>query len=326
MKPPRRNFLCLTAGAAVLPAVSRVATAQTYPTRPITIVVPFAAGGAGDTIARIVGERMRGPLGQPVIIENVAGAEGTIGAGRAARARPDGYTICLGTIDTHVLNGAFYSLQYNVLDDFAPIVPLIVAPLVLFARKSMPARDLNECVAWLKANPDKASAAVVTLGLRLVTLFFQRETSTRFALVPYRGGPPAVQDLAAGQIDLFIATPLYLPLVQTGSIEAYAVTSDARMTIAPDIPTFAEMGLPTLSYSSWFGLFAPRGVPKDVLGKLNAAAVRALADPAVRSRLADLGYQVFRREQQTPEALGALVKADAEKWWPITKQFRIKAE
>jgi tripartite-type tricarboxylate transporter receptor subunit TctC len=187
MKLPRRDFLCLTAGAAVLPAASRIATAQTYPTRPITIVVPFAAGGGGDTIARIVVERMRGPLGQPIIIENVTGADGIIGARRAARARPDGYTICLGNIDTHVLNGAFYSLQYDVLNDFAPIAPLIVTPLVLFARKTMPlARDLNEFIAWLKANPDKASAGVVTLGLRLMTVFFQSNGDDGRAAPRYR--------------------------------------------------------------------------------------------------------------------------------------------
>ena len=214
--------------------------------------------------------------------------------GRAARARPDGYTIDFGSFGTHVLNGAFYSLPYDVLNDFAPISPLVTIPLVLFARKTMPANDLNELIAWLKANPDKASAGISAGGFRLLTAFFQKETGTQFALVPYRGLRPRMQDLVAGQIDLLFGTPVQLPLMRAGSIKAYAVTSDTRLAMAPDIPTFGEMGLPALSWSAWFGLFAPKGTPKDIIGKLNAAAVEALADPAVRSRLADLGLRFFR--------------------------------
>ena len=194
---------------------------------------------------------------------------------------------------THVLNGAFYSLPYDVLNDFAPISPLVTVPYVLFARKTMPAKDLNELIAWLKANPNKASAGITSVGYRLLAAFFQKETGTQFALVPYRGGAPAMQDLVAGQIDLLFGTPDQLPLMRAGSIKAYAVTSDTRLALAPDIPTFAEMGLPALSYSAWFGLFAPKGTPKDIIGKLNAAAVEALADPAVRSRLVDLGIRDF---------------------------------
>jgi tripartite-type tricarboxylate transporter receptor subunit TctC len=326
MKIPRRRFLHLAAGAVALPAVSRVAWSQTYPTRPITMIVPFAAGGAGDTNARIVVERMRGPLGQSIIIENVGGADGSIGAGRVARARPDGYTICLGTMDTHVLNAAFYSLPYDVANDFAPISPLVTGSPVLYARKTMPAKNLDELIAWLKANPNKASAGVVALGFRLLTALLQRETGVSLALVPYRGGAPAVQDLAAGQIDLLIATPVYLPQVRAGSIKAYAVTSDTRSVLAPDIPTFAEMGLPTLSWSDWAGFFAPKGTPTDIIARLNAPVADALADPVVRSRLTDLGSEVFPREQQTPEALAALQKRDVKKWWPIIKELGIKAE
>jgi tripartite-type tricarboxylate transporter receptor subunit TctC len=189
----------------------------------------------------------------------------------------------------------------------------------------MPGRDLRELIGWMKANPNKASVGVATAGPRLVAASFQKETGTQFALVPYRGNAPAVQDLAAGEIDLLLGTSNELPLMRAGSIKAYAVTSDARLTLAPDIPTFAEMGLAAVSYSSWVGLFAPGGTPKDIIGTLNAAAVEALADPALRSRFIDLGLEVFPRERQTPEALGALVKVGAEKWWPIIKEFGIKA-
>jgi tripartite-type tricarboxylate transporter receptor subunit TctC len=323
---PRRRFLGLAAGAAALPAVSRIATAQTYPSRPITMIVPLGAGGGPDVIGRILAERMRRSLGQPVIIENVLGADGSIGTGRASRARPDGYTIDLGTQSTHVLNGVFYSLRYDVLNDFAPISPLVTAPIVLFARKTMPARDLPELIAWLKANPNKALVGTYSAGGRLQTAFFQRETGTQLIVVPYRGGQGIVQDLMAGQFDLFFAAPDNLPLVRDGSIKAYAVASDTRLARAPDIPTFSEMGLPGLFWSAWLGLFAPKGTSRDIVGKLNAAAVEALADPAVESWIADLEIEIFPRERQTPEALAALQKADAEKWWPIIKELGIKAE
>jgi tripartite-type tricarboxylate transporter receptor subunit TctC len=268
---------------------------------------------------------MKGSLGQPIIIENVSGADGNIGVGRAARATPDGYTMNVGSISTHVLNGALYSLQYDVLNDFAPVSPLVTAPSVLYARKTMPAKDLNELIAWLKANPSKASAGIPGASLgHLLGAFFQKETGTQIILVPYRGLP--FQDLVAGQIDLSFATPVFLPLVRAGSVKAYAVTSETRLTIASDIPTFSEMGLPALSFSAWGGLFAPKGTPKDIIGKLNAAAVEALANTAVRSRLAEFGLQIFPREQQTPEALRDLQKVTAEKWWPIIKELGIKAE
>jgi tripartite-type tricarboxylate transporter receptor subunit TctC len=323
---PRRRFLGLAASAAIAPAISRVAIAQTYPTRPITVIVPASAGGPGDTIARVLAERMRKSLGQPIIIENVTGASGSIGTGRVARARPDGYTIDLGLISTHVLNGGFYSLPYDVVNDFAPISPLVTQPVFLFARKTMPAKDLIELIAWLKANPNKASAGLGSSFMRLATAFFQRETATQFAFVPYRGAAPAMTDLIAGQIDLLFGTPDALPLARAESIKAYAVASDTRSTLAPDIPTFGEMGLPARSYSAWYALFAPKGTPAEIIDRLNAATVQALADPAVRSRLADLGMEIFPREQQTPQALGALQKADAEKWWPIIKELGIKAE
>jgi tripartite-type tricarboxylate transporter receptor subunit TctC len=317
----------LAAGAAVLPAVSRIARAQAYPTRPITMIVPFPAGGATDVIGRVVAERMRGPLGQRIIIENVGGADGSIGVGRAARARADGYMICLSSMGAYVLNGAFYSLPYDLLNDFAPISLVATVPLVLAARKTMPAKDLNELIAWLKANPNKASAGVPALGPRVVATFFQKETGTQFTVVPYRALGDLLADAIAGRIDLAFGTPTtFLPQVRAGSVMAYAVTADTRSALVPDIPTFAETGLTALTYSDWFGLFAPRGTPKDIIGKLDAALVEALADPAVRSRLIEFGMEPYPRDQQTPEALHTLQKAYAEKWWPIIKELGIKAE
>jgi tripartite-type tricarboxylate transporter receptor subunit TctC len=325
MKLPRRTFLKFAGASVAAPAFPRVTTAGTYPTRPVTVIVPAPAGGPTDAIARVLAEQIRDSLGQPIIIENVSGADGSIGAGRVARARPDGYTIQLGS-STHTMNGAVYSLPYDVVNDFAPISPLVTLPLVLLARKTMPAKDLNELIAWLKANPNKASAGIIALSIRLVTTFFQKETGTQFTFVPYRGSAPAIQDLVGGQIDLVFNAPDPLPLVRAGSIKAYAVTSETRLALAPDIPTFAEMGLPAVSYSAWFALFAPKGTPKEIIDRLNAATVLALADPAVRARLADFGGEIVPRERQTPEALGALQKAQIEKWWPLIKEFGIKAE
>jgi tripartite-type tricarboxylate transporter receptor subunit TctC len=327
MKLPRRQFLQLASSAAALPAVSPMALAEAYPSRPITMIVPFAAGGPTDVGGRIMAEGMRRSLGQPVIVENVTGADGSIGVGRTARTRPDGYTIDLGIMSTHVLNGAFYSLPYDLLNDFSPIAALWKTAVIIVGRKTLSAKDLPELIAWLNANPNKASVAVGIAGIRLLATYFQNQTGTQFALVPYRGNAPAMQDLVAGQIDLLFDAPrTSLPLVRAGSIKAYAVTSDMRLAVAPDVPTFAEMGLPALSYIEWIGLFASRGTPRKIIGRLNAAAVEALADPAVRARLVEFGGEIFPRDQQTPEALGALVKADAEKWWPIIKELGIKAE
>jgi tripartite-type tricarboxylate transporter receptor subunit TctC len=289
------------------------------------MIVPFAAGGTTDVIGRVLAARMRGSLRQPVIVENVGGAEGSVGTGRAVRARPDGYTIDLGGTSNHMLNGAAYSLPYDVVNGFEPVSPVVTIPFVLFARKMMPAMDLNELIAWLKANPNKAAAAFTSLNNHLLIEFFKKETETQFTLVPYRGSAPAMQDLAAGQIDLIFNPPDLLPLRRAGDIKAYAVTGDARLALAPDIPTFGEMGLPAVSYSAWLGIFAPKGTPRDIIGKLNAAVVETLADPAVRSRLVEIGAEIFPREQQSAEALGALVKAGAEKWWPIIKELGIKA-
>ena len=329
MKLPRRQFLHLAAGAAALPAVSRFAWAQAYPSRPITMIVPFPPGGLADVIGRIVAEGMRASLGQSIIIENVGGANGSIGTGRVARTAPDGYTLVLGIWNTHVGNAATYALQYDVVKDFAPIALLADAPLLLVAKKAIPANDLKELIAWLKANPDKASMGTVGAGSpgHLLGLLLQQETGTRFGLVAYRGAAPQTQDLVAGQIDMGFANPATaLPHVQAGSIKAFAVTAKNRLAVAPDIPSVDEAGLPRLYFSLWAGLFAPRGTPSDMIGKLNSAAVNTLGDPILRQKLAEQGFEIPPRERQTPEALAAYQKAEIDKWWPIIKAANIKAE
>ena len=323
----RRDFLKVTAGAAA--AWPILAHAQTYPSRTITILVGYAAGGPTDTIARIVAERMRGPLGQPIVIENVSGASGSIGTGRVAHAVPDGYTLSVGDVSTHVFNGATYSLQYDVLKDFEPIATLPSNPSLILAKNAVPAKDLRELIAWIKANQDKVTAATAGAGSpsHVSLVRFQAITGTRFQLVPYRGAGPAMQDVIAGQVDImFNQTANALPQVRNGKLKAYAVTSKTRVAAAPEIPTVDEAGLPGFYFSIWRGLWAPKGTPKSVIIKLNAAVVEALADPVLRERLAVMGEEIPPREQQTPEALGALQKAEIEKWWPIIKTANIKSE
>jgi tripartite-type tricarboxylate transporter receptor subunit TctC len=327
--PHRRQFLHLAAGAAALPATSRIASAQTYPSRPITMVVPFPPGGSTDVLGRTIMDRMRASLGQPIIIENVTGAGGSIGVGRAARAAPDGYTLSIGQWSTHVANGATYALQYDLLNDFESVALLADSPLLVTVKKTMPAKDLKEFIAWLKANPDKATqghAGVGGIG-HIAGLLLQKQTNTRFRSVPYRGGAPAMQDLVAEHIDFILAaTPDALPQVSLGNVKAFAVTAKTRLTSLPDIPTVDEAGLPRLYFSLWQGLWVPKGTPKDVINKLNAAVVDALADTKVRTHLAQIGQEIFPREQQTPEALGAYQRAEIEKWWPIIKAAGVKAE
>jgi tripartite-type tricarboxylate transporter receptor subunit TctC len=325
-KLPRRQFLHLAAGAAALPAVSRDADAQSYPVRPITLIAPFPAGSTVDLTARIVADRMRSVLGQPIIVENVSGANGTIGVARAARAKPDGYTISLGHTGTHVLDAAFYSLQYDVFNDFTPISPLVRFPYVLFARRTLPANDLHELIAWLKANSDSASAGFSSGGHRLITALFQKETGTRFTLVPYRVANPARQDLLAGQIDLLFDAPDQLSLARASNIKILATTGEMRIAPASEIPTFREFGLASLSFSNWYGLFAPKGTANDIVRKLNKATVESLANASVKSRFLDAGLELFPQSHQTPEALAALMRVDADHWWPIIKELGIKAE
>jgi tripartite-type tricarboxylate transporter receptor subunit TctC len=328
MKFPRRKFLQLAAGAATFPSASRIAWAQTYPTRPITMIVPFAPGGATDVIGRMIAERMKSSLGQPVIVENVTGAYGTLAVGRVARAAPDGYTLSLGHNGSHVLAGATYPLQYDLLTDLEPVALISTSPWVFVAKKTMPANDLKGLIAWLKANPDKATQGHAGTGgaTHIAGLFLQRETGTRFEFVPYRGGAAQyIQDLVAGQIDLAFSDPIAaLPQVNAGTIKAYGITTKTPLLSAPDIPTLDEAGLPGFDISLWQGLWLPKGTPKNIIAKLNAAVVDALANPTVRARLADLGEEIFPRDKQAPEALGAFQKAEIEKWWPLIKEFGIK--
>ena len=303
--------------------------AQSYPSRPITIVVPYPAGGPSDTLARVMADGMRTSLGQPVIVENVTGAAGSLGTGKVARAAADGYTLGLGTWPTHVVNGAVYPLTYNLQSDFEPVVLLAHNSQMIVSKNAVPAKDLKELIAWLKANPDKASQGTSGPGsaVHIAGLFFQKATGTRFQFVPYRGTAPAMQDLLSGQIDLLIdLTSNSLPQVRAGLIRAYAVTSSSRVGAAPEIPTVDEAGLPGFYISTWHALFAPQGTPKAIIAQLNAAATKVLADTTLRQRLTHLGMEIPPREQQTPEALGAYHKAEIEKWWPIIKAAGIKSQ
>jgi tripartite-type tricarboxylate transporter receptor subunit TctC len=306
--------------------MTRVASALDYPTRPITMIVPFAPGGPTDTSARIMGERMRLSLGQPIIIENLSGANGTIGLGRTARAAPDGYTIDMGQFGTHIVPGAIYDLHYDAERDFDPIGALGGISLALYAKKDMPGRDLRELITWLKENPGKATHGNVGAGAQAVAALFQKETGTQFQSVPYRGEGPGIQDLLAGHIDLVWTSTTSMPYVQSGLIKAYMVTAEDRLKIAPNIPTAAEVGLPALIFSFWWGMFAPKGTPDSVIKRLNSASMEALTDQTVRQRLENIGMDIFPPSDQTPEWLRSRVKADIAKWWPIIKAANIKPE
>ena len=320
--------LCVVAVALGLAAIE-TAPAQTYPSRPITMVVPYPAGGPSDTLGRILAEAMRASLGQPVVIENVSGAGGAIGVARVARASPDGYTLSLGHVQTHVINAATQTLPYDVVKDFEPVSLLADTPQWIVARSAFPATSLQEMIAWMKANPGKATAGAVGVGgpTDIAAIYFQKHTGTNFQLVPYRGGAPLVQDLVAGQIDLtFGQAANYLAHVRGGRLKAYAVLAKRRWWAAPDVPTMDEAGVPGFYSSFWHGLWVPKGTPKDVVARLHGAVVEALADPALGKRFGDIGQEIWPRAQQTPEALAALQKSEIEKWWPIIKAANIKAE
>lgn len=302
--------------------------AQVYPSRPITIVVPFAAGGPSDTLTRILAERMRTSLGQPIVIDNVGGAAGRIGTSRAAGAAPDGYTLITGSAGTHMANGALYALNYDVLQDFEPVSLLAATPQLIVSRKTMPANNLKELIAWLKANPDKASQGTSGVGgySHLAGVLFQKQSGTRFQFVFYRGGAQTMQDLVAGHIDLMIdQASNALTQVRSGNIKSYAVAAKRRLAEALDIPTVDEAGLPGFHFSHWYAFFAPKGTPKTIIGKVNAATAEALDDPIVQQQLTNLGQEIFQRGQRTPEALAIFHRAEIEKWWPIIRAAGIKA-
>jgi tripartite-type tricarboxylate transporter receptor subunit TctC len=300
--------------------------AQTYPSRSITLVVPFPPGGSTDAIGRIMAERMKSSLGQAVIIENVGGAGGSIAVGRVARATPDGYTIDIGQWDTHV-GSIIYPLTYDLQKDFEPIGLMSVNPQLMIAKKALPADDLKGLVAWMKANPGKITFVNQNAAAQVSGILFEQATGQKVQFIPYRGAGPAMTDLISGQVDLLVVqAAVALPQVQAGTVKAIANLSPRRSSAVPDIPTSDESGVPGLYMSGWFGFFAPKGTPKDVIAKLNGAMVEALADPAIRKRFADLGLDVASREQQTPEGLAAFHKAEIEKWWPIIKAAGIGAQ
>jgi tripartite-type tricarboxylate transporter receptor subunit TctC len=302
------------------------AQAQTYPSRQITIVVPFPPGGSTDVAGRIMAEKMRPLLGQPVIIENVGGAGGSIAVGRVARAAPDGYTIDIGQWDTHV-GSIIYPLNYDLQKDFEPIGLISVNPQLMVARKALPADDLKGLVAWMKANPGKITFVNQNAAAQVSGILLQQLTGTQVQFIPYRGAGPAMTDLISGQVDLLVVQgAVALPQVRGGTIKAIVNLSPNRSASMPDIPTSDEGGVPGLYMSGWFGFFAPKSTPKDIIDKINSAMVQVLADPAVRTRFAELGLDVASREQQTPEGLAAFQKAEIEKWWPIIRAANVKPE
>jgi tripartite-type tricarboxylate transporter receptor subunit TctC len=329
MNSQRRHFLRHVTSAAMLSFIPRSAWAQIYPARPITMIIPFPAGGVADPVGRIFAERMRVLLGQPVIVENVSGANGNIGTARLAKAPGDGYTIGMGLWNTHVANALLYKLPYDVVANFAPIALLASYPLILVGKKTIPADSLSELIAWLKANPGKVSQGSAGAGgLGHVTgAYFQKMTGTSFQHVPYRGSAPALQDVVAQQVDLMIdGAAVFMPHIRAGNIKAYAVTRSTRLGALPDIPTVDEAGLPGLYATNWLALFAPSGVPRSIIARLNAAVTDVLAEQSVRQKIVDLGFDIPTHDEQSPEALAEFQKTEIAKWTPIIQGAGIKIE
>ena len=325
----RRRLLAMLIAILMGPALAGAAFAQAYPARPITMIVPFPAGGATDTLARYLGENMRGLLGQPIVIENVGGAAGSLGVARAVRSAADGYTLSIGTSTTHMLTGGLYALQFDLLNDLEPVILIGSEPLLVVGKKSLPADDLKALIAWLKANPDKASVGIAGVGAtgHLTGISFQKETGTKFQFVPYRGNGPAMQDLLAEQIDFMIEPASnFKSLLAAGSVKSLAITGRTRLPSSPDIPTADEAGLPGFSASLWYGLWVPKGTPKEIIARLNATMTQVLADPKVKQRFEELGIQITPLPQQSQEALRAFQEQEADRWWPIIKASGIKAE
>lgn len=326
-KLSRRKFLPLAAGAATLPTLAHIAQAQAYPAHAITIIVPYPAGGPTDIVARLLAESVHSSLGQAVIIENVAGGSGNTGVGRVARAGPNGYTLLVGNTGSNVLNGALYSLPFDLIDSFDPITLLTTNPQIIVSKKQIPARNLAELIVWLKENQSKISVGTAGPVATVNAIHFQNLTSMRLQLVPYRGAAPAIQDLIGGQIDLmFDQLSNALPHVKSGAVKAYAVAANRRSSSLPEISSVDDAGLRGFYGALWHGLWAPKGTPKDVIDKVNTAVLRALADEAVKQRFADAGQDVVAANQQGPAALAAYQKAEAEKWWPIIRTVNLKGE
>jgi tripartite-type tricarboxylate transporter receptor subunit TctC len=326
-EPQRRGFLCFSASTAAFLLTPALASTEEYPSRPITIVVGYAPGGPTDTRTRIMAEFMKRSLGQAVLVENVTGASGSIGAGRVARAAADGYTLSSGDWSTHVVNGAMYALPYDLLNDFEPIALLSSTPLVIITRNAVPATNLRQLLDWLKANERQALFATSGAGSpsHASGLLLQKMTGIQFRFIPYRGGAQFLQDLIAGHVDLaFGAASNFLPAIRDNKVKAYAITSASRWAAAPEIPTVDEAGLAGLHISLWGGLWAPKGVPFAIIHRLNSAVLDALSDPIARMGITALGEEIPAREQWTPEALGAHQKAEIAKWWPVLKGISVE--
>jgi len=322
------RMLKCTAALVFALAMIAGAQAQSYPTRPITFIVPFPAGGPTDTIARIMGDHMRGTLGQTVIVENVTGAGSTIGTGRAVAAPPDGYMLYVGNWTSAVGAGALYNVSWHILNDLTPVAQLPASSLMIVGKTGVPANNIHELIAWLKANPGKATVASVGAGsgAHICGLYFMDKTGTRFEFAQYRGGAPAMQDLVGGQIDLMCAEASQtLTHVRGGNMKAFAVMSEGRWAPLPEIPTMKEVGLDML-WSFWHGLWGPKNLPKPIVDAVNAAVAKAFDDPVVAKRIADLGMTIPASNERTPQALATYHKAEVDKWWPIIKAANIKVQ
>jgi tripartite-type tricarboxylate transporter receptor subunit TctC len=319
--------MLLAIAFAALAGIGVASAQDAYPSRPITLVVPYPPGGVTDTLARLLADRMKNALGQTIVIENVGGAGGSIGVGRIARGTPDGYTIAVGSSETHVLNAVALNLSYDVVADFDPVVQLPAYPFLIVSPNSVPATTLKELIAWIKANPGKVTQGTVGYGTiqHMCGIVMQKAIGATWQLVPYRGGAPAMQDLLSGQFNLMCtASGSFLPLVRAKQIRAYAITMPKRAESAPDIPTADEAGLPGLHLLTWNALWAPKGTPRPVIDRLNAAALQAMADPTFKKRMVELALEMPPSDQLTPEALAALQKAEIDKWWPLMKAAGIK--
>jgi tripartite-type tricarboxylate transporter receptor subunit TctC len=321
-----RRLSALMAVVAALVSATP-ALAQNYPSRPITIIVPFAAGGPTDLVARVIADKMQAPLGQPLVIENVAGAGGSIAGTRVARAAPDGYTLEIGNNGSNLLSGALYDLPVDIIKDFAPIAELTDNPQIIVTRNSVPATNLKELLAWLKDNQKTVSVGIAGPVAEVSVVNFENMTGMKFQHVPYRGAAPAIQDLVAGHIDLMVdQLSNSVPQVKAGTVRPYAIAAGSRSPALPDVPTVDEAGLPGFYGGLWHGLWAPKGVSPEIVAKLNAAARQSLADPTVQQKLAAVGQLIVPPGRQTPQGLAAFQQAEAEKWFPVVKAAGMRGE